>query len=65
MHVFRGPPRLAKHSWKLVMDPCPENFMPAYEAFQYPTTKFQRVRVEGKREIASLGFLSTETLAVT
>lgn len=47
------------------MDPCPENFMPAYEASQYPETKFQWVWVEGKRESASLGFLSTETLAVT
>lgn len=65
MHIFRGPPRLAKYSWKLVMDPCPENFVPAYEASQYPKTKFQRVRVEGKRESTSLGFLSTESLAVT
>lgn len=65
MHVFRGPPRLAKYSWKLVMDPCPENFVPAYEASQYPKTKFQWVRVEGKRESTSLGFLSTESLAVT
>lgn len=64
MHVLRGPPRLAKHSWKLITDPCPENFVLVYEASQYPNTKFQWVWVEGKRE-SSLGFLSTETLALT
>lgn len=65
MHVLRGPPRLAKHSWKLVMDPCPENFVPAYKASQYSKTKFQWVWVESKRESTSLGFLNTDTLAVT
>lgn len=65
MHVFRGPPRLAEHSWKLLMDPCPENFVLVYKASQYPKMKFQWVWVEGERESSSLGFLSTEALAET
>lgn len=48
-----------------MMDPCPENFVPAYEASQHPKKKFQWVWVECKGKSASLGFLSTEILTVT